>query len=98
MRPLSDEQILSVIARERTGEYDAAIAGTDSRELFRHLSSLRHSLLCWYPFRENARILEVGGGFGALTGFLADRAGHLDVVERREIRADGIRKIGRAHV
>ena len=39
-----------------------------------HLSPLRENILNWYRFKENADILEVGAGCGAITGLLCERA------------------------
>ena len=86
----ADEQIAAIIAEERTEDYDRCISDIDDWYVFYHLSSLRHSLLNWYEFRENARILEVGSGFGALTGLLLDRAEEVDAVEADPVRADAL--------
>ena len=40
-----------------------------------HLSPIRENIINWYPFAENARILEVGAGCGAITGALCEKAG-----------------------
>ena len=86
----ADEQIAAIIAEEQTEDYDRCISDIDDWYIFYHLSSLRHSLLNWYEFRENARILEVGSGFGALTGLLLDRAEEVDAVEADPVRADAL--------
>ena len=86
----ADEQIAAIIAEEQTENYDRCISDIDDWYVFYHLSSLRHSLLNWYEFRENARILEVGSGFGALTGLLLDRAEEVDAVEADPVRADAL--------
>ncbi len=46
-------------------EYDYAI--------LYHLSKERENILNWYPFKEDASLLEVGAGCGAITGMLATR-------------------------
>lgn len=42
--------------------------------LLYHLSRERENILCWYPFREGADILEVGAECGAVTGLLCEKA------------------------
>lgn len=65
----------------------------DSREaVFFHLSSDRSSSVSWYPFNDNAEVLEVGGGFGAVTGQLCDMAARVVVTETSLIGAKAIRE------
>ena len=52
-----------------------------------HFSHLRHNILNWYPFKSDAKILEVGAGCGALTGLLCDKAAHVTALELTKIRA-----------
>lgn len=56
-----------------------------------HLGRERQSALSWYPFKENAVILEVGAGFGAMTGALCERAKYVVVTEPSLFRAAAIR-------
>ena len=46
-----------------------------------HFSPLRHNILCWFPFKEHCSILEIGGGCGAVTGLLCDKADKVTVCE-----------------
>jgi len=52
-----------------------------------HLSPQRQHLLDWYPFRQDATLLELGAGCGALTGLLCDRVSHVDAVDLSVRRA-----------
>lgn len=54
-------------------------------------SAVRQNILNWYPFREDASILEVGAGMGAITGMLCDRAEYVTAIEMSSARADVIR-------
>lgn len=56
------------------------------------LSELRKGLFNWYDFRENGRILEIGGGYGALTGLFCEKANQVVVTERSLFRAQIIEK------
>jgi len=56
------------------------------------LSELRKGLFNWYDFRENSRILEIGGGYGALTGLFCEKADQVVVTERSLFRAQIIEK------
>lgn len=45
------------------------------------LSDQRENLMEWYPFREGASLLEVGSGYGALTGVYSRKVAHVDVLD-----------------
>lgn len=52
-----------------------------------HLSPVRRNLLEWYEFNENASLLEIGAGCGALTGVFCDKIKNVTAVELSERRA-----------
>lgn len=56
-------------------------------EPFYHFSHLRQNVLNWYNFDENASILEVGGGLGAITGLLCEKCSDVTVVELSKRRS-----------
>ena len=56
------------------------------------LSELRKGLFSWYPFHDNSTILEIGGGYGALTGLFCEKAKKVVVTERSLYRAQIIEK------
>ena len=72
--------------------YDEEIADEPHFQVWYQLSSLRTGLLSWYPFREHAEVLEIGAGFGALTGLLCDRCAHVTATERSAFRASALAK------
>ena len=69
--------IFSIIENGKE-EYDDEIRSETRWEFFYHLSRLRKAALIWYPIDENARVLEIGCGFGAMTGLLCDKAAFVD--------------------
>ena len=48
------------------------------------LSDIRQNLLEWYPFDGTEQVLEIGSGYGALTGLLAKRAAHVTVLDESD--------------
>ena len=52
-----------------------------------HLSEVRENILNWYPFRAEARVLEVGAGCGAITGMLCERVKEVVAVDISPRRA-----------
>lgn len=63
----------------------------DSREEIKYyLGEERKTAISWYPFKDNASVLEVGGEFGTITGELCDKATKVIVTESSLFRAQVI--------
>lgn len=60
--------------------------------VFYHITPIRKNILKWYKFKENAEVLEIGAGMGAITGILCDKAAHVTSVELSKQRAMAIEK------
>lgn len=58
--------------------------------VFYHITPIRKNILNWYKFKENADVLEIGAGMGAITGILCDKAGYVTSVELSKQRAKAI--------
>lgn len=82
--------IRDIIAHYPEEKYDEIIKDCDSWWVFFHLSSLRKSIVGWYPFQKESTLLEVGAGFGALTSILCDRCGNVTAVESSPLKAEGL--------
>lgn len=67
-----DKQRLRELVQKNTSDLAAAIKAEDW-EIHMQLSPLRQSLLNWYEFRQDASLLELHGGYGALTGLFCAR-------------------------
>lgn len=52
-----------------------------------HLSSERENILCWYPFKKKAHLLEIGCGCGALTGLFTQKVQFVEAIESSKRRA-----------
>ena len=52
-----------------------------------HLLPMRENILNWYPFKENAKVLEIGSGCGAITGLLCEKCLDVTSVELSKRRA-----------
>lgn len=87
----TEEQLLALFAE---GD-EAAVRDTIDRLLRQdapwalqvHLAPQRLHLLDWYPFRQDATLLELGAGCGALTGLLCDKVARVDAVDLSMRRA-----------
>lgn len=48
------------------------------------LSGLRENLVEWYPFKREGTLLEVGSGYGALTGGYSGKVSWVDVLDESD--------------
>ncbi len=74
------QDIDQYITAHDDGNFDEVLAADGRWEVFFHLSDMRVGLLSWYDMPRGAEVLEIGCGFGALTGMLAERSAHLTAV------------------
>ena len=88
-RNSSERRIADFISRHPGEGYDDLIREHDA-EFFYHLSSLRRSLLSWFPFTATGSVLEVNGGFGTLTGLLSEKFTRVDTLEPNSLRAESL--------
>ena len=72
-----EQDIDHYITVHSDGVYDEVLTADSRWEVFFHLSEMRWALFGWYDMPKNADVLEIGCGFGALTGVLAERAAHV---------------------
>lgn len=91
---LSDlnRQVISYIDRYPGGYYDEFLSGESNFQVWYQLSELRTGLLSWYPFEKEAHALEIGAGFGALTGLLCEKCVQVTATERSAPRAQALAK------
>lgn len=84
-----ENQILKIIEENVPEDYTKAIAENYSWPVYYHLTRTRRNLLNWYDFESESEVLEIGCGFGALTGLLCDKCKSVTVVELSQRRAMG---------
>lgn len=58
--------------------------------VFYHLTNIRKNIINWYPFKKGASVLEIGGGMGAITSTLCEKAERVVSVELSKRRASTI--------
>lgn len=86
----ADELTYSYMKKSEGIYDDEAIRDVDNWQVFYNLSVLRTGIISWYDFGEDANVLEVGAGFGAVTGKLCELCGHVTATERSAYRAQAI--------
>ena len=80
-----EEELLEIV--KQTDDYSDILAKENRWPILYHLSPIRQNIINWYPFKEDASCLEIGGGCGAITGALCERLGKVKVVELSKRRA-----------
>lgn len=79
-----ENEILDIVKEDR----EEVVLEKDNRwPILYHLSDIRKNILRWYPFKENASILEIGCGCGAITGLFCKKNMNVTCVESSKRRA-----------
>lgn len=86
----TDKKIYAYIEKYGDIVYDTVISEEKEWQVFYQLSDLRTGIINWYEFAPESRVLEIGAGFGALTGCLCGKCAHVTVTERSLYRARAI--------
>jgi len=80
-----EDELLKIV---KSGKDIEEVLAHDTRwPILYHLSPIRQNIINWYPFKENASCLEIGGGCGAITGALCDSLSEVKVVELSKRRS-----------
>lgn len=69
-----EDELLTITKNYAQIEFRKIIEERADWPVLYHLSSLRENIVDWIPMEENAKVLEVGSGCGAITGKLAEKA------------------------
>ena len=76
-----EDEILEIVKKYSTVEYDRIIAERKSWPILYHLSALRENIVDFLPIKKTDKVLEVGSGCGAITGALSRKAGSVTCVD-----------------
>lgn len=87
-----DLKIKSYIRNNKSEDFDEILIKDNDFEVFFNFSKTRQSILNWYDFKESADLLEIGGGFGAITGMLCEKCKYVTCIESDKIRMESILK------
>ena len=80
-----EDELLEIVKNHN--DYSEILAKDNRWPILYHLSPIRQNIINWYPFKENATCLEIGGGCGAITGALCNSLKEVKVVELSKRRA-----------
>lgn len=87
-----EKEIIEYEEKYQEKDYDKIFQNDTRWPVFYHLTSLRKNILNWYPFKDDAEVLEIGAGMGAITSTLCERAKMVTSVELSKQRATSIAK------
>lgn len=80
-----EDEILDIVKSGKT--LDDLSTDEINFPIFYHLSRERENVLNWYNFRENATVLEIGAGCGAITNMLCQKVKRVVSVDLSKRRA-----------
>jgi len=80
-----EDELLEIV--KENNDYSDILANDNRWPILYHLSPIRQNIINWYPFKDNASCLEIGGGCGAITGALCNALKEVKVVELSKRRA-----------
>lgn len=84
-----EDEIVRLIAEHPVEDYVQAIHDHYSWPVYYHLTQVRRNILNWYEFAPDSDVLEIGCGFGAITGLLCEKCKSVTAVELSKRRATG---------
>jgi len=82
-----ENTIIDIIKENEPEDYSCAIFNNNVWPVYYHLTNLRKNILNWYSFKEDADILEIGCGLGAITNMLCEKGKTVTAVELSKRRA-----------
>lgn len=66
-----EEEMLRIA---KSGTWEEELKSSSKWPILYHFSDIRGNIIDWYPMKEEADVLEIGSGCGAISGFLCRKA------------------------
>lgn len=76
-----EDEMLEIAKKYTPEEYDRVITEKKSWPILYHFSALRENIISWFPIKKTDRVLEIGGGPGAITGALCRSAAEVTCID-----------------
>ena len=89
------EDIVSIYEKKDYSNLDQIISKYKSWDIFYNLSSARKNLICWYPFKKEASILEINGEMGIITQELCQKCAKVTTLVENKKQAEIISKLNK---
>jgi 2-polyprenyl-3-methyl-5-hydroxy-6-metoxy-1,4-benzoquinol methylase len=81
-----EDELLEIV--KKNNEFTTTIQQSNKWPILYHLSKRRENLINWYPFVENAEVLEIGAGCGAITTALCEKVKNVIGIELSKKRSE----------
>ncbi|MGL6202496.1 MAG: class I SAM-dependent methyltransferase [Lachnospiraceae bacterium] len=85
-----ENEIIAYLEKYGEDEYQKIFEQDTRWPVFYHITPLRRNIVNWYNFDENAELLEIGAGMGAVTNCLCERVKQVTAIELSGQRARAI--------
>ncbi|MDO4477825.1 MAG: class I SAM-dependent methyltransferase [Lachnospiraceae bacterium] len=82
-----EDVLLDIAMHTAPEDYNKVIAERADWAVLYHFSHIRTNILEFLPMTGSEKVLEIGSGCGAITGALAEKAGHVTCVELSKKRS-----------
>lgn len=94
LKPISEEfnEVLEKVQNCEDYDFSKTLDSKAKIKNILALSEIRENILNWYPFKENATILEMNANYGEITGMLCSKASKVVSIEQSKKYAEIIQK------
>ncbi|MCR4705662.1 MAG: class I SAM-dependent methyltransferase [Lachnospiraceae bacterium] len=82
-----ENEILNIAKQSRKKDFRRVIEERKNWPILYHLSPQRENIVSWIPMEQDAKVLEVGSGCGAITGALSARAKEVTCIDLSKKRS-----------
>lgn len=82
-----ENELLEIVKNYEESDYNKIITERKSWPILYHLSHIRGNIIDWLPLTKSDKVLEIGSGCGAVTGYIADKVEKVDCIELSEKRS-----------
>lgn len=73
-------RLYEILSDSKPSEYEEVIAAERDIDLLYQLATERTNIISWFEIQADAKVLEIGSGYGAITGYLANKAAHVTCI------------------
>lgn len=80
------EELLKIVQQYTEDDFQKIISEKKDFFFLYHLSPMRRNILEWYPFKKDAKVLEIDAECGAITGCIADKVLQVTSLENNDLQ------------
>ena len=80
------KELLKIVQQYTEDDFQKIISEKKDFFFLYHLSPMRRNILEWYPFKKDAKVLEIDAECGAVTGCIADKVLQVTSLENNDLQ------------